>query len=175
MTNIPQYTLVRSARKTIALIVNFDTTVTVRAPFRVSVLSIEKFLLEKYSWICSRQELMRKSYVNSIGKRWVEGEDFLYLGQQYSLRIGEYQDISCNEDRKEIYFPKKFLCDKEKKTVDWYKKQAQNILTSRADHYSAVTNLTYTKLKITSATKRWGSCRGSAINFTWRLIMAPKY
>lgn len=46
-----QYTLIRSARKTLALQVKADGTVIVRAPLKMPLKDIEAFLAEKSAWI----------------------------------------------------------------------------------------------------------------------------
>ena len=46
-----QYTLIRSKRKTIAVQVDSDCNITVRAPLRMSQKEIDEFLLEKKSWL----------------------------------------------------------------------------------------------------------------------------
>lgn len=46
-----QVTIIRSKRKTMAIQVNSDLTVTVRAPMRASRKEIEEILREKESWI----------------------------------------------------------------------------------------------------------------------------
>lgn len=46
-----QYTLIRSKRKTIAVQVDSDCNITVRAPLRMSQKEIDKFLAEKKTWL----------------------------------------------------------------------------------------------------------------------------
>ena len=45
------YTLVRSKRKSVAIQVDSDCNITVRAPLRISQKEIDKILLEKKSWL----------------------------------------------------------------------------------------------------------------------------
>ena len=46
-----EYKLIRSARKTLAIEINEHCEVIVRAPFRMSIGQIEKFVIEKHAWI----------------------------------------------------------------------------------------------------------------------------
>ncbi len=46
-----QYTLIRSKRKTIAVQVDSDCNITVRAPLRMSQKEIDDFLSEKKTWL----------------------------------------------------------------------------------------------------------------------------
>lgn len=58
--------------------------------------------------------------------------------------------------------------------MKWYKEKAKEILTERMEHYSKVTGWNYSKLSITNAQTRWGSCsHKNRINFSLRLIIMP--
>lgn len=46
-----EYTVIRSGRKTVAIQLNQDLTVTVRAPWRASKSEIERILQKKKPWI----------------------------------------------------------------------------------------------------------------------------
>ena len=71
---IPQYTLIRSKRKTLALQITAKGDIVVRAPMRIGEWYIEKFITSKLSWIikhttrikASRQET--KNYTESEKK-----------------------------------------------------------------------------------------------------------
>ena len=52
--------IIRSDRRTIAIQVNPDLTVTVRAPRRVPMREIERILQEKQPWIQKHIEQMKK-------------------------------------------------------------------------------------------------------------------
>ena len=45
------YTLIRSKRKSVAIQVDENCNITVRAPLRISQKEIDKILLEKKSWL----------------------------------------------------------------------------------------------------------------------------
>ena len=53
-------TIIRSNRKTIAIQVNSDLSVTVRVPRLASQKDIDRILQEKESWICKHIEEMKK-------------------------------------------------------------------------------------------------------------------
>jgi len=56
----------------------------------------------------------------------------------------------------------------------WYRKEAARILKKRVEQYASQYGFQYKKVGVTSARTRWGSCSASgALNFSWRLIMAP--
>ena len=51
-----EVTVIRSNRKTVAIQVNSDLSVTVRAPRLASKKDIDRFIEEKETWICKHIE-----------------------------------------------------------------------------------------------------------------------
>lgn len=78
--------LIRSKRRTIALIVETDGSLTVRAPKRAAMKDIDSFVEEKSAWILRTQE-KAKSIEAIPEKKFEDGEMFLYLGNEYPLRL----------------------------------------------------------------------------------------
>ena len=58
------YTLVRSKRKSVAIQVDSDCNITVRAPLRISQKEIDKILLEKKAWLEKNIILQREKKKN---------------------------------------------------------------------------------------------------------------
>ena len=165
--------IVRTNRKTISIRVLDDGTVEVRAPSHVSYNVISKMIAKKESWIKKKIEEVKSREPPFKEKEFVNGEDFLYLGKHYRLKIVENQDVPL---KLQGYFllSKKYLSNAREIFVDWYKVKAYEKISERALYYSHMMGLKYNKLNITNAQHRWGSCSPKGnINFSWRLIMAP--
>ena len=64
-----EVTVIRSNRKTVAIQVNSDLSVTVRAPRLASQKDIERILKEKESWICKHIEEIKKKIGNKTTAR----------------------------------------------------------------------------------------------------------
>jgi predicted metal-dependent hydrolase len=77
--NIPIDKLVRSRRRTIALIVERDGSLTVRAPMRASRAVIAIFVQEQTAWILRKREAVKRIVIVPA-KQYVDGETFLFLG-----------------------------------------------------------------------------------------------
>lgn len=162
----------RSRRRTIALVVGRDATLTVRAPHSVSLAYIEELINGKRAWILYKQaEMLKRGVIRE--KIYVHGEKFLFLGKEYSLRIYDGIKIAIDDIRDEILFPEQYLSSAQEMMKRWYKKQAAGILGVRLRVLMEKTGWKCESMKITSAVSRWGSCTNkNAINFSWRLIMA---
>jgi hypothetical protein len=70
--------------------------------------------------------------------------------------------------------PKSALPQAREHFTAWYKLQARQLIEERVRYFAARFGLHYSRVRITSARTRWGSCssRGT-LSFTWRLVMAP--
>jgi hypothetical protein len=163
--------IIRSRRKTIALIVERDASLTVRAPLKTSQRLIDAFVNEKRVWIELRQEQARKSYLPP--HRYEEGETFYYLGQAHPL-------CYVLDQRPALVLDGVFRLDRrlrstaERVFIAWYRKQARALIRQRLDQLAAQHGFHFERMRITSARTRWGSCsaRGT-LSFSWRLVMAP--
>lgn len=164
--------LVRAKRRTIALIVERDGSLTVRAPRRATLKDIQGFIVKKTNWILRSREKL-KAIVPLRKKDYVDGERFLFLGTEYELRLVPPQ-------RPALKFDGGFTLSTsarergEQAFIKWYKTQAWAVFNERVRHYAAQHGFEPKQVKVNSAKTRWGSCTSNGtINFTWRLVMAP--
>ncbi len=163
--------LIRSRRRTVGLTITTDARLIVRAPHWTPVHEIERLISQKQSWITQKQALFR-SRPRPVSKQFIEGEEFLFLGQTYKLCIVD--DLS-----KAVVLGKDLMVAKAVQNVSdhiylWYQRQALEHISQRVEYYAQLLGLKYRSIKVNCAKTRWGSCGHSgALNFTWRLIMAP--
>jgi predicted metal-dependent hydrolase len=163
--------LVRSKRKTLALIVENDGTLTVRAPLRMKEADIWHFIEAKSDWIKRKQAGVQKEA--ELLHQYVDGETFLYLGKEVPLRIVQSRKPALDMDR---FFKLMRSAQPQAESLfeAWYKKQARAVLTERVEFFAREHGFKVKKLRISSARTRWGSCSTKGtLSFTWRLVMAP--
>jgi len=56
----------------------------------------------------------------------------------------------------------------------WYRTEAAELITERADKLSSEMGISYQRIVIRGQKTRWGSCsRKKNLSFNWKLIMAP--
>lgn len=165
--------LIRSNRKSIGLEINEKGLLIVRAPGSVSLKNIHRVVESNRKWIERKQKSLteKKSYYNP--KFFIEGEEYLYLGNSYKLRIIKDAERVFEFDNQFI-LSEKWQIKAKAIFIYWYKLQAQKNINERVRYYANEYEFKYGRVKITSAKKRWGSCTGkNNLNFTWRLILAP--
>lgn len=163
--------IIRSKRRTIALVVSADATLIVHAPMKTSLEYIKDLVFRKRAWINKKKKQALKYGPLAKAKEFVNGEEFLYLGEIYKLKIECCENIVLANY---LYFPEKYLNNSRAKMIEWYKRKALEKITARANLYSQITGWKFKSISIANAEKRWGSCGAEgSINFAWKLIMMP--
>ena len=163
--------VIRTRRKTVALVVERDGRLVVRAPLRLPQAQIDAFVSSHADWVRSRQALVRKNY--RPPRQFAAGESFWYLGQQVPLVMVERKRPALSLEG-EFRLARAAQPRAREAFEAWYRAQARPLIEERVAHFAAITGLRGKKIRISSARTRWGSCssRGT-LSFTWRLVMAP--
>jgi len=167
-----EYTVIKSNRKSLSIIIERDKSVVVRAPQTLSDDRIKEEVNKRKALILSKIDSDQKE-VSRTAKEFVDGEQFLFLGKFYTLQIivSEEQTI----EFKESFIVKSPGIEVAKKMVfDWYQQQAKEILIPRIIHFAEHLGVKRKRINITSAKYTWGSCTPSGtLNFNWRIVKAP--
>ena len=165
-------------RKTVSIIIK-EGAVSIRVPKKTSPEEISKMLHNKRRWM--RQKLQNSLKQRLPRKQYLDGENFLYLGNNYSL-------ICSKGDMPQVKIENGFLQSSIDKTShlqeskqihksqieQWYKNIADKILKGKTFSYSNHLNLRPVSIKTKSYKTRWGSCSPQGvISYNWKLIGAP--
>jgi predicted metal-dependent hydrolase len=171
--SIPIDRLVRSRRKTVAIVIERDGRLTVRAPLRLSESRIQVFVESHAGWIAKTLARLQAAPPAPI-HHYVDGEVFLYLGQAYPLYLVPDRHPALAFDGAAFRLARSSLPKAQETFVRWYKLQARLFLSERVSALAGEHAFQYQKIRISSARTRWGSCssRGT-LSFTYRLVMAP--
>lgn len=168
---MPRYTLIRSRRRTICLTINQEANLVVKAPVFMPIRHIENFIKEKENWI--RKNIAKiKARPRPKIKEYENGEEFLYLGKTYKLRIIPNKTPVQLKD--ELIISTHIWPHHKEALKKWYKVRAGKIIGDRCALFSKIMGCAPRSLKISHAMKRWGSCTSKGkLNFSWRLVMTP--
>lgn len=176
MDLIPAHTLIRSRRRTLSLQITPDAQLIIRAPHRVSDAYITKVVHQKLNWILNKQKQFRDSLHLKINHQFCDGEQFLYLGELYPLRVVNDDRIVVRFFENEFQISVSALSKAKKSFETWYRQQAMQVISDRVKYYATVMGCRYTQIKLSSAKRRWGSCSSKgSLNFSWRLMLAPLF
>lgn len=168
MQNIA-YQVVRSNRKSVALVIDNEANLIVRAPAFMPDTAIAEFVRRKRRWINEKQQ-----QVAVFGEKHppvvVEtGESILYLGSNYAIIKDDVDTVEVSGN--ELILPENFDLES---LIAWLKEQAMQTITERVALYANIMGVTPGAVKLSEARARWGSCSSkNNLNFAWRLIMCP--
>jgi predicted metal-dependent hydrolase len=164
--------VIRSRRKTIALVITAEAKLIVRAPMKTPLAYIKSLVERKGNWIQRKQEELRNTH-RVPKKMYTEGEAFSFLGETYRLAVADNMP-SAIELKDTLTIDKKALPAAREMISAWYKDQALRVFRERCAFFAVQTGLRPQAVKLTNALTRWGSCspRGT-VRINWKLIMAP--
>jgi hypothetical protein len=165
--------IIRSSRRTVALEIRGDATFVVRAPRWVSRSFIDEFIVEKSAWL--ELELSKAAEARERLRRcYRTGERFAFLGFEYPLRVVPRGRTLKLET--EFLLPARLRPRGQECFERWYRREAKRYLTARVFELADRHGYRPTGVKVTGARTNWGSCGPTGgLNFSWRLIMAPRF
>jgi predicted metal-dependent hydrolase len=165
--------IIRSKRKTIALVVTSDAKLIIRSPEKTPIECLNWLVEKKKGWIHKKKELAVRNRYKHAKKRFVDGEGFMYLSRWRKLAISDTAE-KIRLMGNTLYFPAKSLKIADRAMQEWYKHQAGEVIRKRVAWFAELHGLDYKSIRLTDAKKRWGSCGPTnSLNFSWRLVMAP--
>jgi len=182
---IISYHLIRSQkRRTVAIHIDQQAQVRVLAPRFVDEDKITAFISEKTGWVWRTIHKMRRKRILSVRHEFTAGEEFLFLGKNYPLRIdmngcGEIK-LLFDGAQWHAVVPTLLAAEKRYKgikeaMIQWYRQQAMEILGGRVFNYSRLMGLEPLKITVKTQKTLWGSChhQRKSIHLNWKIIMAP--
>ena len=169
-----KYIITRSNRKTIAIKINKDSSLEVKAPVNLPKDKIDEFVNSKEKWIAKNSERISNNYFLKKQFKLNFGDFILVRGQNSQIKPINGKTAIYNKDKKIFFIPETAKQNQIKKIlIELYKKIAHNHINKRVNYFKNKMDVKPIKIGITSAKTRWGSCSGkNSINFSLKLIMA---
>ncbi|MCA8936489.1 MAG: M48 family metallopeptidase [Planctomycetes bacterium] len=177
-----EFSLHRADRKRVAIEVNPDLSVLVRAPASADLQPVLAVVRKKAKWILKQQRYFEQFLPRSPERTYVSGESHLYMGRHYRLKVhavddeprvrlhGGYIHIYCADpaDR----------ASKHELVENWYRDHAAPVFSQRLaqclDH-RVFRKLSSPQVQIRKMKRRWGSCtRAGRVLLNLDLIRAPR-
>jgi len=167
--------IIRSKRRTFSIEISPKGLLTVRAPLRASNGEIKSIIKEKFDWIKRKKKEISQKVAQKKKRHYITGEKFECLGKLYTLVIKENHKYAFSTSGDELIMNSRYQKSAKSMLIYWYKNQAYKYISKRAKFFADILHLKFNKINITGANTRWGSCSNNKnLNFTWRLVLAPK-
>lgn len=159
-----KYTVVFSQRRSISIIVSPDKGVTVRAPFRTPVKSIEDYVHKKSGWIRKHLESFSELKRIRYDKEYIDGEHHMFLGRELNLKITKSAKpfVYQNDNIIEVGLDRVDDSECVKSHLErWYSIKASEYITKKVNEIQLRYQdyrFTPSKLAVRPLKSRWGSC-----------------
>jgi predicted metal-dependent hydrolase len=167
-------------RRRLYLLVNPDQTVLVKAPRRVSLADVMDFVRSRAHWIAKHRSRFAESQVVSLASEYVDGEQVLYMGRRYSLRIVQAAeaDVKLRGRFLSVYVNDVGNSELIKALMEWwYGEHARKLLPLRLDRCfisAPQLMIEYPELRLRRMTRSWGTCSAKGwIHLNWELVKTP--
>jgi len=177
------FSLVRSKRKSVGIVVSPDRSVQVRAPLRASKASILEIVHDKADWIARKLAETEQLQPLPTPRNYASGEPVLYLGRQYRLMVLAGQDRPADllGDYLWVWASPEDDAGQIRRSVQaWYRKRARETLGRYVDKCLGVAaphgvpqprHTTIRDMKT-----RWGSCSPlGRVTLNARLVQVPVF
>ncbi len=164
-----EFTVVYSRRRTLAINIKADASVTVRVPHLTTYKTISRIVNEKANWIRKHRANYSGNHNNSSKKSYNDGESHLFRGSHLNLKIEKskrsyalfsdgyiHVGLSKAEDPKEV---KRVLYYGYKKEAEALLPAYFQMITSRYQEYG----FRPARLIIRTMKRRWGSCSNKGV------------
>ncbi|SPF42900.1 conserved hypothetical protein [Syntrophobacter sp. SbD1] len=168
-------------RKTLAITVHPDNRVIVAAPATYPQKDIQEFVQKKSDWVRKiiAANLQRVQQVQV--KRFETGEEILYLGKKYILRVqwGLSPRVTLEDGHICVRLPAQGTASEPSQVkrylLEWYLARALARVKEKIPLYARRIGVNPGFVAIKSMKSRWGSCSiHGRISLAWNIIMAPE-
>jgi len=159
--------IIRSKRRSIALIIENNGDFIVRAPILADVDSIYKYINQKANWIIKKRIEQIKNQPKPL---YIEDNATIHiLGKEYTIKITEITRVKVADNI--IYLPS---INSKEKLINYLKKFAKITILNLINDICKKYSFKYTSFSINSAKSRWGSCSvKNKLHFTYKLMLCP--
>lgn len=170
---MPADRILRSRRKTVAIEIRPDGQVWVRAPFHTPQAYIDQFLAAKADWIQRKLQLVRQRLQKQPEESALKEQGAYFLGEWYPLQLTT-RTRTAQIHGKTIWAPKGAPDEQKNLFLSFYRREAKKTLPALVTLLASLHGFTPSKVRISSARTRWGSCSTKGtISLSWRLMMVP--
>ena len=167
-------TVLRSARRSVALFIERDGSVSVRAPLSVTDEQLAKVVEKKLPWIYRNRALWRELNRDAPKREFVSGESFYVAGQPCILDIRHEADepLALVGDR--LVLKHSHIGKAEELLRALYRKMGYERLPVLIERFAARMGVKPGRLRVWELQNRWASCSEKGnLNFHWRVLALP--
>ena len=161
-------------RKTLEITVDRGGELIISAPCDADEALMAGFVREKRFWIYTKLAEKQTREQPVVGKEFVSGEGFAYLGRSYRLLLVEQQEVPLKLEAGRFKLRRSLALQGRKQFIHWYTDHAGTWLRRRVRNWAPRLGVEPARLEVRDLGFRWGSCgQGGTVNFHWATILFP--
>jgi predicted metal-dependent hydrolase len=163
-----------SRRKTVEITVDRGGELVISAPPEVDDELISDFVREKRFWLYTKIVEKESREQPIVGKEFVSGEGFPYLGRSYRLLLVDQQDDPLKLEAGRFKLRRDLAPEGRSRFIQWYTAHATPWLRRRMRMWASRMSLEPAGFEVRDLGFRWGSCgQAGNVNFHWATILLP--
>ena len=167
------YSLIRSDRKTISIYVEPDGSIIVRAPEKISVDKVNGILDLKRFWIYKSLTEFQELNHTKVKRKVASGEGFLYLGKNYRLKIDKDREKPLSLAQGYFLLDENHILRAREHFINFYKEKGKKHIPTRVDYFKKKIGVEPKNIVLRELKNRWASRSKTALNFHWKVMLAP--
>lgn len=165
----------RSARRrSVQITVDRGGELVLSAPDGYQAAAMAAFVREKRFWIYTKLAEKEALPSPAPGKRYVDGEGFLYLGKSHRLLLVHQQREPVKLEQGRFKMRRDVAARGAEHMQRWYARRAAVWIGERMERYRRRIGVEPGGVAVQDLGYRWGSCgKGGRLYFHWRTILLP--
>lgn len=171
------FTIQYKKRKTVGIYIDIYGNIELRVPKQTSKEIIIEVVESKWNWIIRKSTESQERTKDHKEKIYEDGEMFLYLGNEYPIKIIEDANKDCVkfEENQLVIYGNNVDDESIRKALRrFYHQQSKRLVEKNIRNYQKDFKTKPRSIRIADNKSNWGSCDSNyKLTFNWRLSMAP--
>jgi len=161
-------------RKTLGLTVDRGGELILSAPPGVSDEMLSEFVREKRFWLYTKIAEKDAREQPVVGKEFVTGEGFPYLGKSYRLLLVDEQEAALKLENGRFKLCRAEAPRGREHFIAWYTTRGRPWLKKRMAGWASRMDVEPSGIEVRDLGFRWGSCgQQGTVNFHWATMLLP--